>query len=228
MAPPERMGSAWAKRAALGRAYLFMGVARGWRRRMSRAAFSRMTGAELRVKRKTAGLSQAQLAEAAGIGRQAVSYWERKPILNNSSWACQRMFEVLGICIMSHKETLTRARGDGVLLVRPAMEQEEAGQARAWKETREAQRHARLQVPCCAMTRKGQPCRMQSEPGRKRCKFHGGRSTGPRTLEGRARIAEAQRRRWVAYRTEKQAHTHNEQSECPALHTETTSGISPR
>jgi DNA invertase Pin-like site-specific DNA recombinase len=30
----------------------------------------------------------------------------------------------------------------------------------------------------------------------KRCRFHGGLSTGPRTAEGKARIAEAQRRRW--------------------------------
>jgi hypothetical protein len=31
-------------------------------------------------------------------------------------------------------------------------------------------------------------------------KFHGGLSTGPKTPEGRARIAEAQRKRWAAWR----------------------------
>ncbi|MFE0502302.1 HGGxSTG domain-containing protein [Lysobacter soli] len=35
--------------------------------------------------------------------------------------------------------------------------------------------------------RDGQPCRAKSEPGKRRCRFHGGRSTGPRTPEGRAR-----------------------------------------
>ncbi len=30
-----------------------------------------------------------------------------------------------------------------------------------------------------------------------RCKLHGGKSTGPRTAEGRARIAAAQRSRWL-------------------------------
>jgi hypothetical protein len=55
---------------------------------------------------------------------------------------------------------------------------------------------ARRRVPCDAKSRKGVPCRNTSEPGRPRCKYHGGMSTGPRTPEGRARIAEAQRRRW--------------------------------
>jgi hypothetical protein len=59
---------------------------------------------------------------------------------------------------------------------------------------------ARRRVPCGAKTRKGQPCRNKSEPGRQRCKFHGGRSTGLKTPEGRARIAEAQRRRWDVWR----------------------------
>lgn len=45
-----------------------------------------------------------------------------------------------------------------------------------------------LRVQCGAKKyRDGQPCRAMSEPGRKRCKWHGGRSTGPKTAEGRAR-----------------------------------------
>jgi len=38
--------------------------------------------------------------------------------------------------------------------------------------------------------RDGQPCRGLSEPGKRRCKFHGGRSTGPRTPEGKAKVAQ--------------------------------------
>jgi hypothetical protein len=40
---------------------------------------------------------------------------------------------------------------------------------------------------CGAKTRNGHPCRAKSEPGKRRCKWHGGCSTGPRTPEGRAR-----------------------------------------
>jgi hypothetical protein len=38
------------------------------------------------------------------------------------------------------------------------------------------------------------------EPGKARCHYHGGLSTGPKTEAGRNRIAAAQRRRGRAYR----------------------------
>lgn len=42
--------------------------------------------------------------------------------------------------------------------------------------------------PCAAKRRSdGKPCRALNEPGKRRCKWHGGRSTGPRTSEGRAK-----------------------------------------
>jgi len=53
---------------------------------------------------------------------------------------------------------------------------------------------------CAAKTRAGRPCRMRVEFGKARCRLHGGLSTGPKTEAGRARIAEAQRRRWRDYR----------------------------
>jgi ABC transporter substrate binding protein len=42
---------------------------------------------------------------------------------------------------------------------------------------------------------------MRVVPAKRRCRFHGGMSTGPKTEAGRARIAEAQRRRWKAFRS---------------------------
>lgn len=45
-----------------------------------------------------------------------------------------------------------------------------------------------LRVQCGAKRhRDGQPCQAKSEPGKRRCRFHGGRSTGPKTPEGKAR-----------------------------------------
>ena len=53
---------------------------------------------------------------------------------------------------------------------------------------------------CGARTRKGTPCLVRVEAGKRRRRFHGGLSTGPRTTEGKARIAVAQRRRWGQWR----------------------------
>ena len=62
----------------------------------------------------------------------------------------------------------------------------------------------RKQRPQCgARNRQGKPCSVRVEPGKKRCRFHGGMSTGPKTKAGRERIAEAQRKRWAIHRDAK-------------------------
>jgi hypothetical protein len=40
---------------------------------------------------------------------------------------------------------------------------------------------------CGARNRAGKPCRAPAMRGKKRCQMHGGKSTGPKTAEGRAR-----------------------------------------
>lgn len=42
---------------------------------------------------------------------------------------------------------------------------------------------------CGAMNRRGLPCQCKLLLRGRRCKFHGGMSTGPRTPEGKARAA---------------------------------------
>lgn len=44
---------------------------------------------------------------------------------------------------------------------------------------------------CGAATREGRPCEMRVEPGSRRCRLHGGLSTGPKTEAARNRLAEA-------------------------------------
>ena len=151
-----------------------------------------MTGTELKAHRKTAGLTQQGLAKLAGIGRDAVSYWECKASIDLRGWAVRRMLTALGVA------------PDAVLIDRNA-------RARAWglrqsadllatfqtiARVRPATRHEGKPSICGAKTRKGEPCRNKGESGKRRCKFHGGMSTGPKTEEGRARIAEGQRARW--------------------------------
>jgi hypothetical protein len=177
-----------------------------------------MTGAELRAYRKAAGLTQVQLALLAGISRHLVSRWEQKPFLTSWMWAPHQVLKALGIRVVPQNETST---GTGAPLVgsypswsatslrpwpakgrawqlgmpprKPVWPSEGSGPRIGSQPERAAQ--ARRRVPCGAKTRKGEPCRMLPVPGPRRCKHHGGLNTGPKTEEGRARIAEAQRRR---------------------------------
>ncbi|OYY88342.1 MAG: hypothetical protein B7Y61_02830 [Rhizobiales bacterium 35-66-30] len=56
---------------------------------------------------------------------------------------------------------------------------------------------------CGATTRNGGKCKLHVLPGKFRCRMHGGLSTGPRTPEGKARISEANRIRWTAWRAKR-------------------------
>lgn len=51
---------------------------------------------------------------------------------------------------------------------------------------------------CGAKTRHGSNCARFPAAGRARCRLHGGASTGPRTPEGRQRVGDAARARYVA------------------------------
>ncbi|PTV94685.1 helix-turn-helix protein [Rhodobacter aestuarii] len=159
-----------------------------------------MTGPELAAIRKTAGLSQAELAQRAGIGRHAVSYWENRPSVDLRAWAISRMAKVLelpkppalGWRLRSTWERDLEAQVEAAFIARVI-------RLRARTEAAAAKRR----VICEAKTRKGTPCRCKSEPGKRRCKFHGGKSTGAKTPEGRERIGMAQRQRWAKWRAER-------------------------
>ena len=75
------------------------------------------------------------------------------------------------------------------------------GKAQAYGLTGDGRALPRKLRPACGVrTRRGEPCGARVVPGKRRCRMHGGLSTGPRTAEGRARIGEAQRQRWARWR----------------------------
>ena len=57
----------------------------------------------------------------------------------------------------------------------------------SWLAAKKAKQESRRVICGARRHRDGQPCRAKSEPGKLRCKWHGGRSTGPRSDEGKAR-----------------------------------------
>lgn len=54
---------------------------------------------------------------------------------------------------------------------------------------RARKKKAKERVVCGAKIGPGVLCYLKSEPGKKRCRYHGGQSTGPRTQAGKARSA---------------------------------------
>lgn len=168
-----------------------------------------MTGAELAAARRRAGLSQTALGAWVGIERHVVSYWECKPRVDPNQHAPRLMLaELHALSVLPdiddhHARVRDRVLEHPMARVRE-YEARVLAEAQARWAARAAAQRARRRVRCGALTRKGTPCRALSEPGRRRCRFHGGRSTGPRTPEGKARIAEAQRRRWTRWRAERE------------------------
>jgi hypothetical protein len=182
---------------------LFRWVQKACRTAKAGVAGQGMTGAELRAHRKAMRLTLKAFAQRANISCSAVKYWERKAKIDLKCWAVRRMGKALGIGVqLAHLPQYARTGGWGLTgwgQTWGNLDAEVELKMAAWRQ-RAATRAARRRVVCGAKTRKDTPCRNLSEPGRKRCKFHGGKSTGPRSVEGRANIAEAQRVRWAKWR----------------------------
>ena len=154
-----------------------------------------MTGKHLKAARLRAGLTQQQLADKTGFHRLAVGYWENKDCTFSARFGAPKAFaKALG---MKHYSPPIRTRAAwGFTDVETArIEQELARLAKS-----RAQRLSLARVRCNAKTRKGTPCKALSKPGKRRCKFHGGRSTGPKTRAGRDAISRAQKARWARWR----------------------------
>lgn len=157
-------------------------------------------GKELAARRRAAGLTQIQLAQRAGVGRTAVQYWEAAQQLDPHGWAVGCMAKVLGWHMPDYCSRIARTRGQGDSPdLRAEAEAAAALALESWR-IREARKAATSRVICGATTRKNTKCKNKSEPGRRRCKFHGGMSTGARTPEGIERIRQAQLRRWARAR----------------------------
>lgn len=153
----------------------------------------KMTGDELKAMRKTSGYSRRALAVRCGLHPDSVRYWEKKPEIDLRGYAVSKMLDALGIGALSrrHKHPAWTCLG-----FREKTDQYARACDGVLGKTDKSCIVGGGAVICGAKTRKDTPWRARALPGKKRCKFHGGMSTGPRTAEGRARIEEAQRRRW--------------------------------
>lgn len=171
-----------------------------------------VTGADLKKVRLERGIGLREQARLAGVSHRAVTYWEAKTDLDPRAYAVRAICAVFGWDSATFVRGKTRAGYR--LFTREETEQLLAEHARIEAEralvaeglaTHKGGALKLKRVICGAKTRKGLPCRAKSEPGKRRCRFHGGMSTGAKTPEGRARQVEGIRRYWAKVRAERAA-----------------------
>jgi transcriptional regulator with XRE-family HTH domain len=178
------------------------------------------SGAQITQARTSLGWSKADLARAAGLDRKAVAWWERKVAITGvtQSPGVEKIADALQRAGIHFPEPLMielsrePESGDAMLVrlgvLRPKPRRRKPKLCRRLDLALAVEPAQRLQSPdwrvvhgveCGARTRKGLPCKRPAYRNG-RCRSHGGLCTGARAAEGRARIAEAQRRRWAAAR----------------------------
>lgn len=143
-----------------------------------------MTGNQLKHARIALNLSRRMLGILTGLHPDTIRYWEQKPFVDTLGYAPRLIINALGL--QMPEPPLTRRSRPHSMFVNFATPAPCA-------------RHGELER-CGAKTRKGTLCQCKPMPNKRRCKYHGGASTGSKTPEGRQRQSEAQHRRWARWR----------------------------
>jgi transcriptional regulator with XRE-family HTH domain len=173
-------------------------------------------GNQIKAARSLLGWTQHELADAARVHPNAVSYWEQTvaiPTGRHQPHACRKMAEALrrfGVEFFGHAKPGVRLVQNHNYCWRPPSRARArhgvipviSGLAESSPNT-QRHRHQLNATPmaCSAKTRANGSCRAKAMANH-RCRMHGGLSSGPKTSAGRARIAEAQRRRWAHWRND--------------------------
>lgn len=177
-------------------------------------------GAQVRAARALLGWTRAELAQAAGLHRNAIAYWEAKTAIPAGAYseplACRRIREALRnagvevfaspyvgirLCRKTKFCTSTRERArarHGVIQPKPDHGRHVARKTVPAKHVERSPTRR-----CGATTRLGRSC-VRKALTNGRCANHGGLSTGPKTEAGRQQISQAQKRRWADWRRARQ------------------------
>lgn len=154
-----------------------------------------MTGSDLQILRRLFGFSRRQLGLRIGVHRDTIRYWERKIWVNSQANVPAQILHEFGIGTLDVSMLLKSERFRR-LVAHPEREGERREVLVEPKHTERNACEQNVGKRCAAKTRSGSLCQAKRVPGRKRCRMHGGMSTGPKTELGRQRIAEAQKKRW--------------------------------
>ena len=156
---------------------------------------SHLTADKLKRLRSIAQWSQRDLAGKASVHIQTVKYWERQEGIIGG-WAVDRFhaaFDKANISLPVEYSIKRQPFSMAAILRQHRIDISQPYSVPAEPE-------APNRVICGAKNRKGNACKLWSVIGKKRCRFHGGLSTGPKTQAGRDRIREAQLKRWAIHK----------------------------
>lgn len=169
-------------------------------------------GKQIAAARALLQWTQADLAKAARLYRNAIAHWEAKAYIRDiyrespGLAKIHKAFELAGVRFstslgvrllcgvnnFARRSAHARAR-HGVkafLNIQTAKKSNTHGPITS---------HGAQAAACGARTRAGGMCKAPPQKNG-RCKLHGGRATGARTDAGRKKIAEVQRQRWAKWR----------------------------
>ena len=187
-----------------------------------------VTGNQIRAARALLGWTRQDLARTSKLHPNAIAYWEGRSEIPTGGWrtpaACRRMHEALleagvdflvlpaiGVRLVTTHNLCTRTRRrararHGVIETPDPPKSQNSAKTLPSMPMPKA-----LQPRCGAKTRTGTPCRRRSFANG-RCRNHGGLSSGPKSSEGRQRVADAQKRRWERWRDGRSATANSEGS----------------
>lgn len=160
-----------------------------------------MKGSDLKELRKGAKLSRPKLAAQIGVHSDTIKYWEQAGRVTERDRVPNLMLEALGLSWKEAEESLTWTRQTQV-----EVEKMRAGAGARhgvffdYSEPGGTNAPRKPRIECGAKTRAGGFCKAKAVDGKKRCRMHGGLSTGPKTQAGRERISRAQKERWASVR----------------------------
>lgn len=181
---------------------------------MSKITGRIVIGAQIRAARSLLGWSRHDLARAAGLHPNAVAYWEQTvtiPVGRHQPHACRKIAEALhrsDVEFVGHAKPGVRlVKNDNFVMRPPSRARARHGvipiisRQEAWPPITQSHGYqvTAPRIACGARTRASGSCRAKAMANH-RCRLHGGLSSGPKTIAGRARIAEAQRKRWAKWR----------------------------
>lgn len=146
------------------------------------SAKSNISGNALREARLNYGASIRAVARAAGVAPSTVIRWENTDLLPKApTQALRCIAHVLRVRLMERKRPVSK------------------GPHARFFQFVEADT---VSAPCMARTRHGGQCKNAPVVGKKRCRLHGGASTGPKTMTGRLICSQAARNMWAKRRAE--------------------------